>query len=791
MDYLQIVGRFKDPKRQSDGSYMCRCPCHEDRKQSLHITHKNGKTLIYDQARCDLKDILESVGLDKSDLFDEKKKKTSRSWKDRMEYGFKKKYGEGAHVSAVYDYRDEKGDYLFSKIRIEGGDIDGKTFAQARIDKTNDCYKYGLGNIKPTLYNLPELLASIRDGFPVYYVEGEKDCETLRKYHYIATTAGAAGGWKKEYSKYFIGATVNIIPDNDKPGEKLAEQIARDLKQYAFTVRVIPKLCQLPKGDVTDFFEKEEKTFEDFKNRVHNTEGILAPWAYLNGRDEVNIKPSQLAVCFSKIMDYIIVRNPLDDNDLFYGFENGVYKRKNKAQIKSMLRRFVPTTYQKDSQIAEAQRTLFELGAKIHSFADLDKDERYINFKNGLFDVEQWKLVPHDPDVLSTIQLQIDYDPSVNDRPVFTQFMNDLFLREDGSINHDDMMILQEYCGLAISNIFVYRTKKALFLCSVRGNTGKSVLMNLVQLILGEDNVTSVPIQHMNESTGRFTMGTALGKRLIINGDQTESDVADSSYFKQLTGGDRTKMEMKNQKPLMVRFRGGIMVGCNGLPSFTDDKGEHIFERLLLLMCTNVIPEEKRDAALLDRMKPEIPAITNWFLEGLQRLIQNGFKFTHSQSSEDALKEYRSRLDTVYRFITEGVILPSSVSEFLGGSNWHYVITKNRSDQVSKRDFYSNYDSWCRDPEIDVTPVRQKNLRQRLESLGLEVDRKGTVGSRKGIYTIRGLKLINNITGDGREPTKEEVAEYRHRLELECPPECPPKWEPVKESELPEDFIES
>ena len=192
-------------------------------------------------------------------------------------------------------------------------------------------------------------------------------------------------GWIKDFSSHFIGATVNILPRNDEESELEAERIKRDLRQYAFTVRVIPKLSQVPGGSILDFFDKEGGTLEQFKDRIHKTEGLLAPWAYLNSRDEVNIKPSQLAVSFSKVMDYIIVRNPLDDNDLFYGFENGVYRRKNKAQLKSMLRRFVPIMYQKDAQIAEAQRTLFELGNKVHKFDDLDKNERYINFKNGLF----------------------------------------------------------------------------------------------------------------------------------------------------------------------------------------------------------------------------------------------------------------------------------------------------------------------------------------------------------------------------------------------------------------------
>ena len=46
--------------------------------------------------------------------------------------------------------------------------------------------------------------------------------------------------------------------------EKMMEEIKRDLKQYAFMVRVV-RVSRLEKGDVTDFFEKEGGTVEAFK----------------------------------------------------------------------------------------------------------------------------------------------------------------------------------------------------------------------------------------------------------------------------------------------------------------------------------------------------------------------------------------------------------------------------------------------------------------------------------------------------------------------------------------------
>lgn len=604
------------------------------------------------------------------------------------------------------------------------------------------------------LYNVKDLRRAISDGFPVYLVGDTQDMHGLRTMG--LTSTALSGPWDKALSSYFVGARLRIVPDNSPEAENQARRIKKDLKQWAFSVAIVEKVSADPGGNVSECIA-HGVTQEDLKEKLKSAPADLASWAYTNDRGNVNISPSVLASNFSKVVNYVIVRNPVDDNDLFYGYRHGVYCRWNKAQVKAALRKFVPLTYQKDGQIAEAQRTTLELDDKILTIEDLNSDERYINFKNGLYDLQKRELVPHTPDLISTIQLGFDYDPEDQERPVFSKFMDDLFTKEDGTIDTDSMKILQEFCGLAISNVYVYRVKKALFLCSLRGNTGKSVLMNLLQYIIGEDNVTSVPIQNMNESS-KFAMGTILGKRMIINGDQTESDISDSSYFKQLTGGDRTKMEGKGKQPVMIRYRGGIMVGCNGLPSFTDDKGEHIFERLLLIMCNNVIPEEKRDSSLLDKMKTEAPAIINYFLEGLHRLIDNDYKFTRSEATVEAAHQYREQLDSVYRFIHEYT-----------EDGYYFEVTHNPLDQVAKNRFYEAYVKWCYDPENELRPIRKKNLNQRLDALGLDGSRKGWSGSRRGIYTIKGLRWTDG-TEDKFIPFDEWFEEYKKRHPLAEPP---------------------
>jgi hypothetical protein len=54
------------------------CPAHEDREPSLSIADREDRALVYCHAGCDTLDVLEALGLDWSDLFDESA--TGKRW---------------------------------------------------------------------------------------------------------------------------------------------------------------------------------------------------------------------------------------------------------------------------------------------------------------------------------------------------------------------------------------------------------------------------------------------------------------------------------------------------------------------------------------------------------------------------------------------------------------------------------------------------------------------------------------------------------------------------------------
>ena len=681
MDVNEILSRFKNVKRLKKGSWQVRCPCHKDDKASLTITDTGNRILMYCHAGCDIRDIIQAAGLTMTDLGAPDKPKKN-SWTEEAE--------------AVYNY----GKYV--KVRYPG-----KIIRYGRI--INNDFIPGIEDIDKTLYRLPELLNSIREGYPVYYVEGEKDADNLHKLGLTATTAGSCSDWNAGFAHYFKGAKVIILPDNDKPGLELAETIRRDLRDFAFSIRTVITDRE-DKGDVSDFLDKGG-TKEELMNRIAEAVPVYASWVKVKEGKPNGVLTDSLAHTIAKSLDYMVVKKPGLDVAEFYIYGSGVYKRCSKNEAKAIIKEYVPLGYATDTMLNNVYNLILCTRENSYDFSEIDKNERVINVKNGILDLKTKRLEKHTPKLKSTIQLNCNYEPKAR-CPGWIKYINTLCSDSENNTDTEKVTLLQEWTGLLLSNVAVNRTKKCLVLTSPLGNTGKSVFLRILRDFLGIDNIANIPIQNMSD---RFALSDLCGKRLDIVGDQRSDDIADSSVFKQLTGGDAVKIEFKGKQSFSWDFTGGIVMACNTLPAFTDDKGGHIFERLNIIPCERVIPMEERDGAISQKLWKEADGILNWALEGLYRLRNNGFKFSRCKADEDVIDEYRGRLDTLYGFIND-----------------NFEITDDKTDRVKKTDFEDLYLKWCKDNEL--TPLNKRNIKERAAKSGIALVKV------QGEYYYKGLK---------------------------------------------------
>lgn len=168
---------------------------------------------------------------------------------------------DGGKLTKTYDYRDAAGVLLYQVCRYDWTDPENpkghsKTFLQRRPDLTKpNGWSYKVKDkITPVPYRLAELLADIRDGFPVFLVEGEKKVDMLRALGVPATcNHGGAGKFPEELVQHLSGADVIVLPDNDEAGKAHADLVGRKLDGVARRVRLlhIPGLPE--KGGVDDW----------------------------------------------------------------------------------------------------------------------------------------------------------------------------------------------------------------------------------------------------------------------------------------------------------------------------------------------------------------------------------------------------------------------------------------------------------------------------------------------------------------------------------------------------------
>jgi len=227
-DFLRLL----DGVRRSGSAWTAKCPAHEDRRASLSVSEgDDGRILVNCHAGCSAGSIVAACGLTLEDLMPERQKKPRR------------------RVVATYDYRDASGSLLFQVVRFEP-----KDFRQRRPDGKGG-WIWNLNGVEPVPYRLPELLAADLTEV-VFVVEGERDVDRLASVGLAATSnAGGAGKWRPEFAKHLRDRAVVIVPDNDEPGRRHAEAIARSLHGVAASVRVVA-LTGLPeKGDVSNWLD--------------------------------------------------------------------------------------------------------------------------------------------------------------------------------------------------------------------------------------------------------------------------------------------------------------------------------------------------------------------------------------------------------------------------------------------------------------------------------------------------------------------------------------------------------
>ena len=241
-NYLGFYSKYLQGIKKIGGDeVIALCPFHGDTRPSFNFNNANGKYLCHG---CDTRGGIfhfyaKRLGLDTRKDFPRILKGIAD------DFGIPLRNNEKCIVR-IYDYRDLQGNLVHQTLRYKP-----KSFSQRRPNgKGGWIYKGVFKDIQPILYNLQ----AIQKVNEIIIVEGEKDCDTLAKLGFTATTCPmGAKKWREEYNQSFRDKNVVLVPDNDVEGREHMKQVAISLNGTAKSLKWIDLPGLLSKGDVSDW----------------------------------------------------------------------------------------------------------------------------------------------------------------------------------------------------------------------------------------------------------------------------------------------------------------------------------------------------------------------------------------------------------------------------------------------------------------------------------------------------------------------------------------------------------
>lgn len=732
--YESNLQHFTISKRYGDKT-QCRCPAHDDKQASLTITKGRKCTLFHCHAGCSLENILSAAGLEKKDTFyDVEPQRTN--WRSYIESREKKR------IEAVYNYVSCNGRYAFTKIRLEG-----KKLLYGILE--NERFSYGLPrdtprkSLKAIYGSVKALNNAIIQSKPIFIVEGEKDVDTMTKQGYTAFTYGGVNDWQSDFAELVKGADVVILADNDEPGIKVANTILQDIQTVVKSAKVIVPMPDVPKADISDYFQAgySKQEFEQMISTVteNRRECDMEPQKAQNKPLEEVLKDLHaeqyetsdkgfgrlFATVFKDKHRYNPSRKDfmLYDGKKWVDDTEGLSARASAKDLSDALVRYAVSVDTEGKYLKAVtplcnirnRNNMLQDSRDVYFFTneELDKDDYLLNLQNGTLDLSQDnpRFVKHSPDLLLSKICNVEYDPAA------TCNEWEKFLLEIMQGDKEKIQYLQKIAGLSLTGNTEQETCFILYGSTTRN--GKSTFCETLIHLLGDYALTMKPEtlavkQNTDSRQASGDIARLAGCRFCNASEPPKRMLFDTALLKSLLGRDSITARHLHQREFTFMPKFKLVINTNYLPTITDDT---VFSsgRINVISFDRHFEPHEQDKHLKDKLrsKKELSGILNWCIEGLRLYRQQGIE--PPKTVKNATETYRSDSDKIGNFINECLM---------------------KSEKNSKaKDIYDVYIKWCNDNGYGCE--NKGNFFSELKTKGLFM-KTGTVEGKTVKNAVRG-----------------------------------------------------
>lgn len=339
---------------------------------------------------------------------------------------------------------------------------------------------------------------------------------------------------------------------------------------------------------------------------------------------------------FDKFAKYLVSNEHVRKiNGQLHIYEDGVYVSGNRP-IEAAMIRCIPDL--RKSQ----RREVLDYLELLAEDAGEEADARLVAFNNGIFDIEDGRLMPFDPSIIITNRIAWDYRPDAYDE------LTDRTLGKIACGDADIRALLEECAGYCL---FRRNELGKAFILTGERNNGKSTYLDMVKTMLGEQNVSALDLKELGD---RFSSAMMYGKLANI-GDDIGDDFLHGdqvSIFKKIVTGNRIKAERKGQDPFEFEPYLKLLFSANDLPRMRDKTGA-VLRRLIIVPFNATFDKAAEDFDPYIKYKlcrrEGIEYLLRLGMEGLNRVLSAGF--TESETVQEQLEQYAVENNPILLFL--------------------------------------------------------------------------------------------------------------------------------------------
>ena len=650
-----------------ENQLSCRCPFHQESKPSFGINLETG---LYNCFSCSekgnivkfvskIKDISTLQALDELEMAGYDIDRKASGYYTLKDYSKEKNLDINYLTKILKMETAPQG----NSIRIPYFNQDGSQIAvRYRNHPESKTRFYWSKGSKAHLYGL-QFIDNFSSDY-VVLVEGESDCHSAWMHDIQAIGVAGAKNFKKEYAKLFDGFDkIYIHQEPDNGGTEFVKSICRVLpseKLYTISALAVDDECKdLADLNVKDKLNKEsllataEKIPEIYINEVRNL-----------GEDADHV------ILANKVFNELDIKFYKGN---YYVYEDGVYKEGLDKIEKCMLK--IDNNIKKSMRMEVLDYIRIKEGVEI-----VEIDKNLINFKNGIYHLDEDILEAHSPDIFTLCQLNADYLTDEEYQELIDKGENiavDKFL-SDICCNHQDRIdTLTEFTGQALT--YDVGDGKCLFLLGETAGNGKSTFNELNVALFTNSNCCSIAIEELGE---RFCGSELTNKLLNVIHEVKNIKLNDIAKFKSVVTGNEISVEEKYKPRYIIKPFAHHIFAMNILPE-VKNADEGYFRRLQIVPFEAKFTDEEKDNFNFEQLVTPVSLTyyANLCLRAhLKRKKEHRRHFANNEESDRYLDCYKHE--------------DNSVQIFLSNVMFYYNLLPS-SGKVTLKDLYETYQSWC------------------------------------------------------------------------------------------------